>query len=282
MATRPELHIAVAKTKSKASEYNDNFDMMMDYCEAVALEDKTYVDNFMPSVTNNGGKFLTTNGTTTSWASLGNQPFGDFINGLVITKSSDDTIAISAGSCYDIAKAVILTNGSSTTKQNESQTASATYYVYIIDGVSTDFLITTESSSPTLPSGSTTYRQIGYYTTDSNSKINEIFSFCNIVSLGTIGSSLMIPDWSKKAGRSLSTTYTAQDNGFIVAYSSGDGNNFTLECYINGVLQYREYNHGQAAGTATCSFILPVAKGDTYRTTGRTDQYYYVPAKGGN
>jgi len=70
MATRPELHIAVAKTKSKASDYNDNFDMMMDYCEAVALEDKTYVDTFMPTVTGQSGKFLTNNGTATSWISL--------------------------------------------------------------------------------------------------------------------------------------------------------------------------------------------------------------------
>lgn len=45
MATRPELHIAVAKQKSKASEYNDNFDMMMDYCEAVSTEAKNYVDD---------------------------------------------------------------------------------------------------------------------------------------------------------------------------------------------------------------------------------------------
>lgn len=70
MATRPELHIAVAKQKSKASEYNDNFDMMMDYIDAVALEDKTYVDSFMPSVTGQSGKFLTNDGTDTSWVDI--------------------------------------------------------------------------------------------------------------------------------------------------------------------------------------------------------------------
>lgn len=45
MATRPELHIAVAKTKSKASDYNENFEMMMTYCEDVAAEDKSYADD---------------------------------------------------------------------------------------------------------------------------------------------------------------------------------------------------------------------------------------------
>lgn len=63
MATRPELHIAVAKQKSKASDYNDNFDMMMQY-----IEDS--MEDFMPSMTGNSGKILTTDGSTTSWASV--------------------------------------------------------------------------------------------------------------------------------------------------------------------------------------------------------------------
>ena len=40
MAERPNLHIAVAKTKNKASEYNDNFDMMMDFIDATLAEAK--------------------------------------------------------------------------------------------------------------------------------------------------------------------------------------------------------------------------------------------------
>lgn len=45
MAERPSLHIAVAGQKSKASEYNDNFDMMMDYVEEVCEEATDYVDD---------------------------------------------------------------------------------------------------------------------------------------------------------------------------------------------------------------------------------------------
>lgn len=77
MATRPELHIAVAKQKSKASEYNDNFDMMLNYIDDSIQESKDYVDGFMPDVTGQSGKFLTNNGTSTSWASIfsGNQTF---------------------------------------------------------------------------------------------------------------------------------------------------------------------------------------------------------------
>lgn len=41
--TRPELHIAIAGQKSKASDYNDNFDLMMDFVEDSMDESETYV-----------------------------------------------------------------------------------------------------------------------------------------------------------------------------------------------------------------------------------------------
>ena len=38
MATKPELNIAVAYAKNKASEYNENFDRLLNYIEAVSEE----------------------------------------------------------------------------------------------------------------------------------------------------------------------------------------------------------------------------------------------------
>lgn len=70
MATRPELHIAVAKTKSKASDYNDNFDMMMDFIDNSIDESKDYVEGFMPDMTGYSGALLETNGTTASWKAI--------------------------------------------------------------------------------------------------------------------------------------------------------------------------------------------------------------------
>lgn len=68
MATRPTLHRAVAKTKNTASDYNDNFDAMMDFIDDSIAEAKTYVDGFMPSVSGKAGKFLTNDGSSASWA----------------------------------------------------------------------------------------------------------------------------------------------------------------------------------------------------------------------
>jgi len=65
--TRPELHIAVAETKNTATNYNENFSMMLDYIDEEISGAKTYVDSYMPSQTGNAGKFLSTNGTAASW-----------------------------------------------------------------------------------------------------------------------------------------------------------------------------------------------------------------------
>lgn len=68
MATRPTLHVAVEKTKNTASDYNDNFDMMMDFIDASIDEAKDYVDDFMPAISSSTkNKVLTNNGTTASW-----------------------------------------------------------------------------------------------------------------------------------------------------------------------------------------------------------------------
>lgn len=74
MTTRPDLHEAVAGQKSKASEYNENFTLLMGYVDDSVTESKDYVNNYvssyMPSQTGNSGKFLSTNGTSASWTSL--------------------------------------------------------------------------------------------------------------------------------------------------------------------------------------------------------------------
>lgn len=106
----------------------------------------------------------------------------DFIYGYTITKDSNsptNTILVSAGSCYDSTKNVVLASTVSQSKQNSSQGANTTYYVYVIGddvGNQIDILISTLSVTPNLPSGYTKFRRIGSYTTNSSSSINIIKS----------------------------------------------------------------------------------------------------------
>ena len=67
---RPELNIAVAGTKNTASDYNENFDLMLDYIDDETQAAKDYVDSYMPSQTGQAGKILTTDGTDASWMSI--------------------------------------------------------------------------------------------------------------------------------------------------------------------------------------------------------------------
>lgn len=109
----------------------------------------------------------------------------DFISGYTIEKdinSPEDTILVNPGSCYDSTKEVVLSSEVVQSKQNASQSASTTYYVYVIgddSGNQIDVLISTLSVTPNLPSGYTKYRQIGNYTTDSDSNISIIKSYGN-------------------------------------------------------------------------------------------------------
>ena len=182
MATRPELHEAVAGQKSKASEYNDNFEQIMDFVDNSIDEAKDYVEGFMPAISaSTSGKFLSNDGSEANWQgfNLGSgQPFSNIIDGLVINKSSTNVISVSSGCCYDDTGAVILTLASNATKTNDLQSAGTTYYVYIIgNGSSIDILISLSSSSPTLPTGYNYKRLIGYYKTNGSNSIDTTASY---------------------------------------------------------------------------------------------------------
>lgn len=131
----------------------------------------------------------------------------DYINGLVITKdtnSPNDTIIVSAGSCYDSGRTVILSLSGNTSKQNVNQGANTTYNVYIIGndtGTSTDVLISLSTVEPALPSGYTKYRLIGNFVTKNNNTIK-------------------------------------------IINSNSNSNPYTIETYINGYSWYRIYSDG--------------------------------------
>lgn len=70
MAIRPDLYRAVQGTKNTATNYNGNFDKMMNFIDDSIDEAKGYVDDFMPSVSGQAGKVLTNDGNETSWVDI--------------------------------------------------------------------------------------------------------------------------------------------------------------------------------------------------------------------
>ena len=71
MAQRPDLNIAIPEQKNKASEYNENFNLMMGYCEEVAAEinattqDTLSVYQTVNTLSTSGEIALTDNSTNT-------------------------------------------------------------------------------------------------------------------------------------------------------------------------------------------------------------------------
>lgn len=138
MATRPELHIAIAKTKNKASEYNENFEMMMQYVDDSIQEAETYVDGFMPDQTGNSGRFLKTNGTTASWYNLlgANNTFSGtniFTGTTSITNAG--SLSCAAAATFTGTTEVPASTTSGTALQLSSQNKSSSGYIELGSGI---------------------------------------------------------------------------------------------------------------------------------------------------
>ena len=285
MATRPSLNIAVAKKKNKASKYNENFELMMDFVDATLGECKDYVDAYMPSQTGQGGKYLTTNGTSASWVNLGgNFPYSKYIDGLVITKSNSTTIGVSAGSCYDSTFLKIMTLANSTTQTNSSQAASTTYYVFLTANSalsSYDILIGT-SSTPTLPSGSAYYRLIGSYITNSSSEIEAIsgLSANSITDINTIANSLL-PDYSAGTSVQIATTNVSKTitKTSYVEYVLSATSNTAGRFYINDEL-YWGMGYQYTIGIVYQKILEPGTYNFRVGSTGHTQTITIYPLKG--
>jgi hypothetical protein len=183
----------VANTHAKSSEVNANFDTVYSQVNtniSAIAQNATDIDNLENNKADINGsssqRFAVADAITDSDAinkrslrnAIGNSI--DYISGFTITKDSgspENTIIVSEGSCYDSTKTVVLNKANSSTKTNNNQAANATYYVYVIGnstGSSIDIAISTESITPSLPSGYALYRKIGYYTTDSDNNISTI------------------------------------------------------------------------------------------------------------
>ena len=183
----------VANTYAKTSEVNADFDTVYAQVNSnisAIAQNATDIDNLENNKADINGssaqRFAVADPVSNSDAINKQSLFKaianslDFISGFTITKDSgspEDTIIVSAGSCYDSTHTVVLALDSSTSKQNLNQGASTTYYVYVIGnatGSSVDVLISSSSTTPTLPSGYSLYRLIGNYTTNSSNKIDII------------------------------------------------------------------------------------------------------------
>lgn len=208
----------------------------------------------------------------------------DYINGLVITKdtnSPNDTIIVSAGSCYDSSRTIILSLSGNTSKQNVNQGANTTYNVYIIGndtGTSTDVLISSSTVEPALPSGYTKYRLIGNFTTDREAYIDSIVSLSNSVTYTSSQiTAICMPDYYKAVSLG-----TAAGNYSIPVdaecYIAMSGGNYACTVTCNGQPVYfgtNNINYNQPKGS---TFLAP--KNSIVNLSAGVATFKYYPLKG--
>ena len=293
-----------AGTKARANEVNENFDVLYSQVNSNIsniAQNELDIDNIELNKANVNGDstqvFSVADAVNNSNAVnkqtmmkyLGNVL--NYISGLTIEKDSgspDDTILVNPGSCYDSTKSVMLVLDNITTKQNANQGANTTYYVYIIGsstGSSIDILISPLQVTPTLPSGYTLYRQIGYYTTNGDSIINSISFYgindnTNNSSYGLYNTvaDMLAPDYTKQI--SIPSPWTATSDGYIyVAGWAREGSTSIgividgLSMSLNGSLTNREGGHYPGG-------VFPVGKDSVTSTWGWVEARVFIPCKG--
>lgn len=299
----------VANTYAKASEVNANFDAVYSQVNSnisAIAQNATDIDNLENNKADINGssaqRFAVadaiTNGDAinkqTLFKSIGNSI--NYISGFTITKDSgspEDTIIVSAGSCYDSTKAIVLSLSLAITKQNLSQASNATYYVYIIGnstGSQTDILISESSTSPGLPAGYSLYRQIGSYTTDSDAKINSISYYgmdADSDKSSNAISNACMPDYS--AGISVpqpssSSPYTAPSNGYYMSFVIGNGGSVSNRIYVNNTSTPILSRNAGGYYDSRSSVTVPLSKGDEVYWDSSIAAYEgtFYPAKGAN
>lgn len=291
----------VAGTKARANEVNQNFDVLYSQVNSnisainINANDIDTLDSNKANINGSSSqRFACADPASPSDAvnkqsltrAIGNSI--NYIDGYIISKDSgspDDTIIVSAGSAYDSTHTVVLNLNSSTSKQNLNQGASTTYYVYIIGnstGSSTDILISTSSTTPTLPSGYTLFRLIGSYTTDADSKINNIYYYgvdSSSDKSPNAYSSASAPNYSARF--SVSSGWTATANGYIYIYGRAVEGSTSVSITIGGLLMYLNGYITNREGGHTPGGVFPIKKGDYMTTSGIVDSLVFIPCVGG-
>lgn len=285
----------VAGTKAKSQEVNYNFSLMKAFVDGLelTLSDITNsISQLEQQKANINGDYrirfsvadALNNYDAVNLQTLNNRISNavHIISGLSITRVGNNTILVSAGTCYDSTYTKVLSLSNEVSKTNTNQAASTTYYVYIIGTaeLSTDILISQQSINPALPADYVYYRRIGLYTTDSSNNINSV-SDEQIGQSGNGGNFIdqnvdairrkLIPDYL--SAFSISNNWTATQDCAVWHQTQADAGQTMV--YINEKGFPSGYDIGDGQSASSNQFY--VKKGDLIRWTSASNTVYAIP-----
>lgn len=285
----------VAGAKAKSQEVNYNFNLMKAFVDGLelTLSDITNsISQLEQQKANINGDYrirfsvadALNNYDAVNLQTLNNRISNavHIISGLSITRVGNNTILVSAGTCYDSTYTKVLSLSNEVSKTNTNQAASTTYYVYIIGTaeLSTDILISQQSINPALPADYVYYRRIGLYTTDSSNNINSV-SDEQIGQSGNGGNFIdqnvdairrkLIPDYL--SAFSISNNWTATQDCVVWHQCQADAGQTMV--YINEKGFPAGYDVGDGQSASANQFY--VKKGDLIRWTSASYAVYAIP-----
>lgn len=257
-----------SNTYAKASEVNADFDTLYTGTNACINQVNANATN----ITNLGTNKADKNGSSTNTFAVADAINNvdainkqtlmkyinnslDYISGLKVSKYSgnpNNTILVTAGSCYDSTYSIILKLNNNTTKQDTTLGASATYYVYIIGddtGTSIDILISSNSSTPTLPAGYTKYRRIARFKTDASKHIDIIYNGNSSTPEATV--TIIDSNISAYSGWILYSNKFCVQWGRLATSTQGHNKNINLhKTYANTYYNISLQQYGGGSGSA--------------------------------
>lgn len=289
----------IAGTKAKAKEVNDNFNaiaIFVDQLEVSNAELESLVNQISATKAElNGdsgnrfqvadalGNFDAINKRTLTNLTLNSR---DCISGFVIAKQSNTSINCTPGACWDSTYTAMISSTTSLVKSQSNLQANGKYYVYVTSDKETgncELVISLSNATPELPTGFEYFRQLGYFTTDSNGYIQSVHN----TSQANLTNVISFPDYNNPSGRSLGTSYTATQDGWVslsIRVNPNATATYEANFSINGTVVLKDNTWKYA----DCAFgMFPISKGDTYILSGsRVDIliYNFYPCKtiGGN
>lgn len=290
-----------AGTKARASEVNQDFDILYSEVNRIGTEilnidiDIQNVADRKADINGNAGQVFKMADAVDSYDGINKNVLEnsianmkDYISGFIISKDTNTSIRVSSGSCYDSTFTVVINSTGNITKKNTIQGAGTRYVHAISDssGRQVDILISSQSTSPALPSGYTKYRLIGSFVTDSSNKIISISYFGNANNVDNSSYSKfysIMPKYGSQIGKSTDVTHTATEQGWVFLYAVAN-NNRRLNYTINGTSYGLTGNYNSDTDTAGAGVWFMVSNGDTYSfaSAGSRDvQFRFYPLRGG-
>lgn len=179
-------------TKARANEVNENFTSLKQFVDSLEIQTSTNeidimnLENTKANLNGDNQQRFQVADASNGYDAINKQLLFKYtqnsqgvINGFKLSKSSNDTIIATAGSCYDSTFKYMIISDTSLTKQQSGLGNDAKYYIYVCADKETEqcqLVITLNSSIPELPADYDYYRKLGYLITNDEGNISQVIN----------------------------------------------------------------------------------------------------------